>query len=166
MPESAELVKVADAITTELAAAQVAGAFVGLEAFTPERNYADWATDIEELDLLRVDAVPVTYAKNELESRGAVEYLCTVDVGVRRWFPLTMRETGGRIVKAKIDRLVLFIQELNEFFCKESGRRLAAYDAAVWEETKIRITYSRKHLAQHQMFLGIVRVGYSVCKAL
>ena len=166
MPNSAELVKIADAITTELAAAQVAGLFVGLEAFTPERNYADWTTDIEELDARRIDVVPVTYEESKVETRGSVKYLCTVDVAVRRWFPVSMRNVGGRIKPELIDRLVLFVQELDTYFCQPTGRRLAAYDDAFWEKTKMRFAYSRKHLSQNQMFLGIVRVGYSVSVAL
>ena len=163
---AAELVLVADAITTELAAAQQGGQFVGLDEFTPERSYADWATDIEELPGLRVDVVPVGYEENALETRGTVEYVCTSDIAVRQWFPQSQRETNGRIKLPAIDRLIEFVQELNEFFCKENGRRLPAYPSAVWQKNNIRFTYSRKHLARHKLFVGMVRVGYTVCKSL
>lgn len=164
---SAELVAVADAITTELTAAQQAGQFVDLAAFTPERSYADWANDLAELSGLRVDVVGVAYTEAELADRGSVAYVCTSHVGVRHWFLRSETEgTDSRIKRASIDRLVLFIQELNEFFCKEGGRRLAAYPAASWQDTKILTTYSRKHLRDHRMFLGILRVSYYVTKTL
>ena len=116
---------------------------MGLDDFTPERSYADWASDIEELPGLRVDVVPVGYEENGLETRGTVEYLCTADIAVRQWFAPSKRETNGRIKLSSIDRLIEFVQELNEFFCKENGRRLPAYPSAVWQKNNIRFTYSR-----------------------
>ena len=169
MPDPAVLIQVADAIAAELTTAQLGGLFVGLEAFTPERSYADWENDLEELNGLRVDVVAATYESNELDSRGSVAYLCSVDVGVRRWFnrSQTNPDTQGRIKKAEIDRLVLFVQELNEFFLNQgAGRRLATLERAVWQDCKIRSTYSRKHLRLHRMFLGIVRPFYLVSKSL
>jgi hypothetical protein len=164
MPDPAVLVRVADAIAAELATAQQAGAFVDLESFVPERSYADWESDVEALNGLHVDVVPTAYEGNELGSRGAIHYLCSVDVGVRRWFSRVQSETAtGRIKTSEIDRLVLFVQELNEFFLSRGvGRRLATYEEAVWRQTKIRATYSRKHLRDHRMFLGILRPTYLV----
>jgi hypothetical protein len=164
VPDNAILVRVADAITAELTTAQQAGAFVGLEAFTPERSYADWESDVQALDGLHVDVVPTNYDGNELGSRGAIHYFCSVDVGVRRWFGRGQSENvSGRIKRAEMDRLVLFVQELNEFFCSRGvGRRLVTYQDAVWRATKIRVTYSRKHLRDHRMFLGILRPTYLV----
>ena len=160
---AAELVLVADAITTELANATFAD--LGW-TFEPERSYADWASDIEELNGLHVDVVPVTYEENELDTEGSVGYLCTVDIGVRLWFTQTERGAKKRVDRAKVDRLILFIQELNEFFCKDRGRSLTEYPTAAWEKTKIRAAYSRKHLAKHKMFLGLIRVSYTVTKDL
>jgi len=168
VPDPAELVRVADAITTELTTAQTGGVFVGLEDFAPERSYADWANDLDALEGLKVDVVPVSYEQTELVDRGTIGYLCSADVGVRKWFDRSQQGAQNRITRSAIDRLVLFIQELHEFFCKPPdgiGRRLATYESAVWQETKIRVTYSRKHLHSHRMFLGIVRVQYSVDKA-
>jgi hypothetical protein len=164
VPTNAVLIRVADAITAELTNAQQAGAFVGLEPFTPERSYADWESDVQALDGLHVDVVAATYEGNELGSRGAIHYLCSVDVGVRRWFNRSQSENvSGRIKRDEVDRLVLFVQELNAFFCNSGvGRRLATYEDAVWRATKIRTTYSRKHLRDHRMFLGILRPTYLV----
>lgn len=168
MPDAAELVRVADAITAELTTAQQDGAFVDLEDFTPERSYADWANDLDALEGLRVDVVPVTYEEAGLLNRGTIRYLCSVDVGVRRWFDRSKQEgSENRIKRSELDRLILFVQELHEFFCKPPdgvGRRLATYEAAVWQDTKIRSTYSRKHLHSHRMFLGLLRVQYATSK--
>jgi hypothetical protein len=160
MPESAELVKVADAITAELAVAQQGGRFVDLEAFTPQRSWADWKEDLDELDSLRVDVVGLSYDECELDTRKSVSYTCTTHVGVRRWFPNSQVQTGGRINREKIDRLVYFIQELNEFFCDEAGRRLATYPDAVWQATKILTTFNRKYLRDKRMFFGLLKVTY------
>ena len=168
MPKAAELVQVADAITAELATAQQEGVFVGLEDFSPERSYADWANDLDALDGLRVDVVPVTYEEAGLLNRTKIRYLSSVDVGVRRWFDRSKQEgSENRINRSELDRLILFVQELHEFFCLPpagAGRRLATYDAAVWQATKIRSAYSRKHLHSHRMFLGILRVQYATSK--
>lgn len=138
-----------------------------LEAFTPERSYADWANDLDELEGLRVDVVPISYDEAELEGREVVSYLCRSHVGIRKWFPRSQAEgASNRIPQVDIDRLVFFVQELNEFFCQESGRRLSAYPEAVWQETKIVTTYSRKYLRDNRMFFGLLRVNYSVAKAL
>ena len=166
MPDQAELVKIADAITTKLAAAQVAGRFVGLETFTPVRSYADWKKDLEELDALQVDVVGLSYDECGLDTRGSVGYLCTSHVGVRRWFPSSQVQSGGRINRDKIDRLVLFVQELNEFFCDLNGRRLDAYPEAAWQATKILTTFNRKHLRDHRMFFGLLKVSCAVSKGI
>jgi len=161
MPDgSAELVKIADAITTELATVQQAGRFVGLEPFARVRSWADWKDDIEEATGLKVDVVGLSYDQCELDTRDSVTYVCASHVGVRRWFPRGQTETGGRIKRDAIDRLVYFVQELNELFCRENGRRLATYPDAVWDETKILTTFNRKYLREKRMFFGLLKVSY------
>src|SRR5688572_11480401 len=102
MPDGqAELVKVADGAVTEIAAALEDGLFEGLN-FKPTRSYADWKDDeLEDLDCLNVDVVPVEYVDSSLEDRGSVGYLCSFDIGVREKF-----SPGGRIKIAEIDRLI------------------------------------------------------------
>ena len=167
MPDgSAELVKIADAITAELATEQQAGQFVDLEAFTPVRSWADWKDDLEELNELKVDVVGLSYDQCTLDTRDSVEYLCTSHIGIRRWFPQSQTEIGGRIKRDRIDRLIYFVQELNELFCRENGRRLANYPDATWDETKILTTFNRKYLRDKRMFFGLLKVGYKVSVTL
>lgn len=163
---SAVLVTLADAITAELNAATWDG--LSLEW---ERSYADWEIDLRTLGQLKGDVVPVAYDETDLDGRGSVGYACSVDIGVRKKFGQPELEQCGRIDLAEIDRLVLFVQELHEFFIAPSGsttigRRLQNYTTANWRETTIRSTYSQKHLREMQMFLGVVRVTYDVSKTL
>lgn len=163
---TAVLVQLAEAITAELAAAS----FDGL-SFDPVRSYADWELELRELNVLNVDVVPVAYDETDLDGRGSVGYACSIDIGVRKRFGQSDLEKCGSVVLAEIDRLVLFVQELHEFFIKASsdttiGRRLQNYTDASWRETRITSTYSQKHLRDMQMFLGIVRVTYDAGKDL
>lgn len=165
---SAVLITLADAIASEINAAEWDGL-----AVAAERNYADWELELRTLGELHVDVVPVEYSETELDGRGSVGYACAVDIGVRKKFGQPDLEKCGRIDLAEIDRLVLFVQELHEFFIKADstdgttiGRRLQDYTDASWRETTIRSTYSAKHLREMQMFLGIVRVTYDVSKTL
>jgi hypothetical protein len=171
--EHAELIKIADAITGELKAAIAAGQFTGLASFydpldslIPERSYADWKNDLDELPQLKVDVVPLTYEQSELETLGALGYVCSAHVGVRKWFGRDhLTGNQGRINVASIDRLVQFIQEIHEFFLKEP-RRLSLYPESAWVETKILSPFSRKHLRDHRMFFGLLKLSYSVSKSL
>lgn len=163
---SAVLVTLADAITAELNAATWDGL-----APNWERSYADWDIGLKTIGQFKCDVVPVAYDETDLDGRGSVGYACSVDLGVRKKFGQEDLEKCGKIVMAEIDRLVLFIEELHEFFIAPSddttiGRRLQDYTEASWRETTIRSTYSQKHLREMQMFLGIVRVTYDVSKTL
>lgn len=157
------LVQVADGMTAELAAAHDSGKFAGL-VFTPERSYADWKDDeLEDLDCLHVDVVPVGHDSSDQEDRGAVGYVCTSDIGIRKKFGPRSNAQSGRIRRTEIDRLVLLVEEIHEHFCME---RLPTFESAIWRETKIRTTFSRRHLRDMRMFLGVIRVSYDVSQAL
>lgn len=155
--EQAVLVKVADGITADLAAALADGQFVGLQ-FKPERSYADWLDDeLDDLECLHVDVVPVGHEQTDLDDRESIGYVCSVDVGVRKKFGPRDNSQAGRIKRAEIDRLVRFIEELHEHFCELT---LPTFEAAVWRETKIRTTFSRKHLREKRLFLGVIRLFF------
>src|SRR5262245_38503360 len=165
MADEAELIKVADGIVAELKAAQVAGQFIGVASFTPERSYADWADELDTMDDLRVDGVPIGYDEVELETPVSVAYLCRSHIGVRFKFPRSESEgANNRIKKATIDRLVLFVQEIDSLLRKEQHRRLTSFQDASWQEGKIVSTYSRAYLRDKRMFFGLLRVSYAVSK--
>jgi len=161
--EQAVLVKVADGVTAEINAALEAGEFEGLQ-FTAERSYADWKDDeLEDLDCLHVDVVPVRYDNTDLDSRGSVGYVCSVDIGVRKKFGQGDNSQSGRIRKEEVDRLVLLVEQLHEHFCKDL---LSTFEDATWRDTKIPTTFSRRHLRDARLFLGVIRVSFDVSKSL
>ena len=173
MPDQAELIKVADGIDAELKAGYTAGhfgdlaQFLGLDAFTPERSYADWADELEQIDVLKIDVVPIAYDEAELQTPFMVGYVCRSHVGVRYKFPRSDTDGDkGRIAKASIDRLVLFVQDIDSFFRKEAHRRLTSFPEAAWQEGKIVSTYSRKYLRDQRLFFGLLRMTHAVSKEL
>ncbi len=171
--DPAVLVKVSDGITVEVNAALGAGVFTGLQ-FKAESSYADFQDDeLDDLDCLKVDVVPVGYTRTELDDRSSVLNVTASDIAVRKKFSEAQLTQSRRIKKSEIDRLVLFVQELHEFFLRPDadegvpiGTRLTAFPEATWRETNIRTTFSRRHLRDLKMFLGVIRVSYEVSKPL
>jgi hypothetical protein len=171
--DPAVLVKVSDGITVEVNAALEAGIFTGLQ-FKAESSYADFQDDeLDDLDCLKVDVVPVGYTRTELDDRSSVLYVTASDIAVRKKFSEAQLTQSRRIKKSEIDRLVLFVQELHEFFLRPDaeegvpiGTRLTTFPEATWRETNIRTTFSRRHLRDLKMFLGVIRVSYEVSKPL
>lgn len=134
-----------------------------------ERTYPNFSMELKDLNTLRVDVVAVGHPTSELATRGSVNYLCHVDIGIRKKFEREDREADTRRVSNEaIDPLVYLVEELHEFLCGEDQRRLtnpAGLDAT-WSETKIRATYIKEHLKDWSQFTGIIRVGYEARKDL
>ena len=159
---AAVIVDLADAIATELTAASLATFGV---TFTAESSYADWHDELEDMDTLHVDVVPVRHEDSELADRGRTKYGMTVDVGFRKRFGTSSQSSStGRITKADIDALVLMVEKAHEWFVDNGGRKLSTMPNAVWESTDIRATYIRKILRDKRMYVGVVRVKYEVVK--
>lgn len=159
---AAVLIEVAEALTADLLTAVTADEFTGL-TFEPEWSFADWDDDLSDLDCLKVDVVPVTYDETDLDARESVGYVVSCDVVIRKKFSQKYRRQDGKIDRDEIAALVLLVEEIHEYLCKI---RLTDYDEASWKETTIRSTYSRKHLRELSMFLGIVRVSFDVSERL
>src|SRR5688572_19427482 len=139
---TAVLITLADAITAELNDATWDGL-----TFEAERNYADWDLELKDFDTLYVDVVPVDFGETELDGRNSVGYSPSVDIAIRKKFRQADLTDAGKIDLEEIDRLVLLVQEMHEFFIKPSddttiGRRLQTYTDASWRDTIIRSTYS------------------------
>lgn len=171
MPD-AVLIAVAKAITTELASADFG------PAFTPVRNYGSDDLLLDELNELRVDVVPVGMT-HQLLTRGSWEYVCQVDVGVRKRFDGRERDYGqGEIPIAEIDSLVELLQRIGEYFAPETpsqtGRRLTSLPEAVWSPTgesdnsgiEFRAACVREHLRENGQYTGIVRLTYRVPRSV
>lgn len=158
---AAVLVDVADAVKDELAS--ITGLVLAID---PERSYADWDEQLEDLSTLRVDVVPVNVGETELDSRGESRFLCHVDIGVRYRFAPEERESTGRITVSEIDDLLLLLQQFHDHFVNNGeGRRLTSYTAAAWTETNVRTWYVREHLREMGQYTGIVRVTYEAVVA-
>lgn len=153
MPEAVS-VAVAKGVTSQLAVAELS------QAFAPERSYADWDIQLEELDSLRVDVVAVqTEQQAERNSRGSMAYQIPIDVAVRKRFG------GGaeRVPLDEIDALVLLVEEIYESF---ELRRLADFDAAAFVEAKVIVNPDKAALRGLRQFTGIVRLTFEATKAV
>jgi hypothetical protein len=152
-------VDIADAITTALAGATFS------KSIEPVRSYAEWDESLEDFNTLHVDVVPLqTGPAMALEEREAVEYTCQIDIGVRYRFGTVEQEsTTGRVDVAEIDALKLLIQEIAEYFMTD---RLTDTNTAIWQETNIQQSWSRKHLREMRQFFGFVRLTFTTTRAI
>lgn len=169
----AALIEVADAATGKISAGFAADRFPGLLIDSLERSYADWEDKLET-PCTRIDVVPVAVEDTTVLSRTSVLYLCRVDVGVRRKFDQQNRGTDGRLDKAAIDRLVLFMQELHELFIpqpyntalEEASGMLPALPGSVWKSTQLVKTYDREKLRDLSTFFGFLSLRFEVRKKI
>lgn len=152
------LVDVAQGIADEIAGATFAGV-----KLKPVRSYADWDEKLEDhCNELLCDVVPVIHRDSVLENRGSISYVCEVDVGIR-YRPKAWKIVAGRIAPGEIDKLILLVEAMAEFFIDAgNGRKLAYVQNAAWIETKIRQTFVRKHLREFGQFTSITRLTYDV----
>lgn len=157
---AAVLIEVADGVTADLLTAVEDDEFTGLQ-FTPERSYADWDDELPDLDCLHVDVVPVAYEETDDDARGSTGYVCSAQIVIRKKFSQKYRTQSGRIDLEEIDRLVLLVEEIREYFRQ---RTLTDYDAT-WREDRVLVACSRKHLREMSMFLGVVQVSFDVSEA-
>lgn len=154
-------IDIADAVKDAL----VAGVSFGGVAVPAIRSYAEWDEALEDLNTLHVDVVPLqTGPGTSLEARGEVEYTCEIDIGVRYRFGTADQElTTGRVDTDKVDALKLLVQTIAEFFMTD---RLADTHTASWQETEIKLGWSRKHLRQMRQFFGFVRLTFMATRAI
>lgn len=157
MPTAAS-VSIADAIQLMLAAATLS------KVIEPERSYADWDLELKEYDTLRVDVVAVTTEQqSDLAAKGVIRFTVPVDIAVRYRFGADKQDDDtGRIDVAKVDELVLLVQEIHSLF---TPNRLTDFQAGAWVSTRIVVNPSNKHLREMRQFLGIVRVTFQTYAA-
>jgi len=155
-------VEVADAIAEELRAHTFT-----LKPETIHRGY------IQDRDLflsaasdLRLDVV-VSDCTTEPASQEDTIYHCTTDIAVRKRFAAAERNADdGKIDEAEIDRLILLVQEIHDYFSRSSvamsGRVLSQYNEAIYEGVEFRPIYDGPTLRENQQFTGIVSVTFKV----
>lgn len=165
-----------DAISVEIAEAvktRIAGATLSKSGFTLERSYADWDLELDKMDIpseadagkLRVDvAIHTTEQETQLATRGSISFLLPIDIAVRERFRQERQdEATGRVPLAKVDELMLLTQELVQLFARQ---RLADFEPATHEDTRIVVAPWKEHLRKNKQFTSIVRVVFRANLAL
>ncbi len=153
MAESRSIqVKVADAVAEE----------IRHQSFTLKptvrRRYLR-AIALSDLGTLYVDVQPGVMTTKAV-SREAIEYTCRVDVLIRKRFTTEEEnDVTGEIETEEIDRLLLLLEEIHDFF---HMRALEAYPDAVWEAIEFRPGYVPAHLHTMRQFTGIVAATFKV----
>jgi hypothetical protein len=115
------LLKIADAVAAELAAAP-SGTFS--QPFTPARKTLPRFT-LEELDSLRVTVVPKSNVSERI-GRGLVQTDYAVDVAVMKYQPPA---TDGSVDQTEADKIVALGEEIEEFFTLRHLDGLSDIDA-------------------------------------
>lgn len=151
--------EIADAVVTALSAATFS------KDFTPVRSYAEWEDALEDFGTLHVDVVPLqTGPATELDDRDSVEYTCEIDVGVRYRFGTVEQDSlTGRVDPDEIDACKLLVQEIAEYFMTD---RFDDATAGIWQDTEIKLSWSRKHLRELRQFFGFVRLTFLATRSL
>lgn len=156
MPRTSSLlITLADAIVAALKEEDF-----GLE-FECERNYANYADRLEDLGDLRIDVIPQSRQAAELDSRGSVSYQMVVDVAVRKRFDQSDQESSTGLVRLEEkDRLLLFVEQIHEFFAHSSRRELV--ENMHWQSSADVAAYTPEELRQMRLFKALVRLTYDV----
>lgn len=160
-------IAVADAVVAELASDDFKAALKtagNSMVFTPERSYADWKDELEGLDCLKVDVVPVNGPTITPNSRELVQHSVPIDIAVRKRLGQADQKQGGRLDAKAVDALVLLVQQIGEWFLQSDGRRLTDYDEAFAESAEVVSLYNREWLRDKRLFFGVVRVTFSVSR--
>ena len=153
MAESrSRLVKVADAVAEEIRHRSFT-----LQPTVRRRYVTDIA--LSDMSTLYVDVQPGDLT-TEAVSQEAVEYTCRVDILIRKKFtPEEEDSATGKIETEEIDRLLLLMEEIHDFF---HMRELEAYPDAVWEGMEFMPVYFPNHLWELRQFTGIVAATFKV----
>lgn len=136
-------------------------------SYEASRSYADFEVPLSEpTDYVRVDVVPVSRMKAELETRKSISYAPQVDVLVRRKFNPSNQASDGRVEMDDVDQLVLFVEEIHStlVFMRTGGNWREG--DGIWVEEEIIAAYIPSHLRKFRQFTGIIRVTYDVSKTV
>ena len=147
---TAEIVKIAEAITREMAAATFS------QPFEPVRSY-DTDTELADLDNLHVDVVPAVET-TEMKSRRSMGFTCEIDIGIRKRFgPDATDEATGKVKTEEIDALMDLKQEI---LLSLGLPRLAMMAGAKFGDAKIRVSWVPAHLHDKRQYTGVIRATY------
>ena len=132
-------------------------------------SYADATRKLEKLTgKLHIDFVPFR-SPSILTGRGLLQYDCSFDVIARKKFTEgDQKLSDGQIDEMEISRLILLMQDIDEFFITDASAKELTLASGGWK-ARIRSTdkkqdYSRPHLYLHGQFTGWNRVTYLAAK--
>ena len=142
---------IADAVVTELNAAQVPPATGFGQTFTATRAYRP-VFDLAELKTLRVTVVPKGIEIVNI-TRNANQNDVSVDVAVQK--------KVNPDDAADMDALMTLVEKIGDFF---RLRRLAAFPTALWTKTENVPIYSPEHLETKQVFTSVLTLTFRVVR--
>jgi hypothetical protein len=152
---TAEIVKIADAVTLELAA----GTFS--QSFEPVRSCSG-PMALEDSNTLHIDVVH-DLVELDTATRNSMSFDCRVQIWIRKRFgPESSDEATGEIEIAEIDAMYALEQEIAAFF---GLRRLAAYESAVFRAATIPVPLIPEHIDKLRQFTGAIHVTYQTAVA-
>ncbi len=162
---TSQLINSAEVAVAQINAAAVAGLFVGLE-FKAKRSYAAWTEELKEANGLQVDCVPSRYERTDLLSRERIGYQPSVEIYVREKFGTNDLDQGNKVRQAIVDRLVIFVEQLDVMFKTNKRPRLAPDELITWNSSTILVACSRPHLKDKQQFFGALKVIFDAPKLI
>lgn len=136
---------IADAVVTELAAAEFS------MPFEPARHYRP-QFDLVELKTLRVSVVPKGITIASL-GRTVNQHEVAIDVAVQ--------QKVDAADNAALDALMNLVQEIADFF---RLRRLTAFPDAAWSKTENVPVYSPEHLESKAVFTSVLTFTFKVMR--
>lgn len=154
-------VAVADAIADELRHHTFTLAPTTHRTYIQDKNLV-----LQDVSDLRID-VQVGEKKTDSASRETIIHFCETNIAVRKKFSDEESDSAtGYIDTAEIDRLLLFVEELHDYFAKDadalSGRRLTSYDDAIYEGIEFFSHYAPDHLREERQFTSVLIVKFKV----
>lgn len=161
-------VDVAKGIQREIELANVQNKF-SQPIHTVHRQYGELDIQLKLQDgLIRVDIVP-SNCRILHADRESLNYLVTTSIGIRKKYPRTehLANTGEPDIE-DIDKMMILTQEIHDYFAPSQpncyGRELNNVPEAAWSEGGTIEAPIVDFLSEKSMFLGIVKVLYSVLR--
>jgi hypothetical protein len=141
----ATVLQIADAVTTQLNAAELSQEFVAERLYVP--NF-----DLEDMKELRVSVVPreLTILAHD---RTTSKYNARIDVAVQRKF-----DHGSN---AEIDPLIVLIEEIADLF---RLKRLDSMPEARCIQVEHPVIYSHEHWEQYRQFTSLLTLTFQLAR--
>ena len=147
------LIQLADAVKTMLNQASAQGLFS--KQFAAERIY-DAMRPLEEMETMRVDVVLGDRKQVPLD-RSRQQNTLRVEICIRQ---IVTEEAGSAAEKAKLDALVSFMEEIDQYTSLPGHRRPPAFTAAGWQGSELIYPFLPRQLRESRQFISLLRLTY------